>query len=143
MGKVCLVEQDTAINQDLKGIIPKQDYEINKDYLFYWFQSIESFLVNSGTGMTVKGVRVDFVKSILFPFPSIAKQEEIVSWLDNMYTKSQKLESHYQKRIDDLEELKKSILQKAFAGELKTEKMVEETPLAPISESVCCEAERI
>ena len=143
LGKVCLLEQDTAINQDLKGIIPKQGYEINKDYLFYWFQSIENFLVNSGTGMTVKGVRVDFVKSILFPFPSIAKQEEIVSWLDNIYTKSQNLEFYYQKRIDDLEELKKSILQKAFAGELKTEKMVEETPLAPISESVCCEAEKI
>jgi type I restriction enzyme S subunit len=28
------------------------------------------------------------------------------------------LEAVYQKKIDDLEELKKSILQKAFAGEL-------------------------
>jgi len=28
----------------------------------------------------------------------------------------------YQKKIADLEELKKSILQKAFAGELRTEK---------------------
>jgi type I restriction enzyme, S subunit len=34
------------------------------------------------------------------------------------------LEAVYQKKIDDLEELKKSILQKAFAGELKTEKAV-------------------
>lgn len=126
LGRVCLLEQDTAINQDLKGIIPKQGFEINKEYLFYWFQSIESFLVNSGTGMTVKGIRVDFVKSILFPFPSITKQEEIASWLNNLYTKTQQLQSHYQKKIDDLEELKKSILQKAFAGELKTEKMVEE-----------------
>jgi type I restriction enzyme S subunit len=33
----------------------------------------------------------------------------------------QKQEALYQKKIDDLEELKKSILQKAFAGELKTE----------------------
>jgi len=30
----------------------------------------------------------------------------------------------YQKKIADLEELKKSILQKAFAGELETEKAV-------------------
>ena len=36
------------------------------------------------------------------------------------------LQTHYQKKLYDLEELKKSILQKAFAGELKTEKMVEE-----------------
>jgi type I restriction enzyme, S subunit len=33
------------------------------------------------------------------------------------------LEAVYQKKIADLEELKKSILAKAFSGELKTEKI--------------------
>jgi type I restriction enzyme S subunit len=30
----------------------------------------------------------------------------------------------YQKKMDDLEELKKSILQKAYTGELKAEKAI-------------------
>jgi type I restriction enzyme S subunit len=45
------------------------------------------------------------------------------------------LEAVYQKKIDDLEELKKSILQKAFAGELRSPEGAEyksevATPLA-------------
>ena len=35
-----------------------------------------------------------------------------------------KLESIYQKKISNLEEFKKSILQKAFAGELNTKKAI-------------------
>jgi type I restriction enzyme, S subunit len=38
--------------------------------------------------------------------------------LDALRAETQKLEAVYQKKIDDLEELKKSILQKAFSGQL-------------------------
>jgi type I restriction enzyme, S subunit len=37
---------------------------------------------------------------------------------------TKKLESIYENKLLSLEELKKSVLQKAFAGELKTEKAV-------------------
>ena len=36
--------------------------------------------------------------------------------------KPKKLEAFYQQKINDLEELKKSILQKAFSGELDNDK---------------------
>ena len=54
--------------------------------------------------------------------PILKDQQTIVRQLDALRTETQKLEAIYQKKIEDLEELKKSILQKAFAGELKTEK---------------------
>jgi type I restriction enzyme S subunit len=37
-----------------------------------------------------------------------------------MLVETKRLEAIYQTKINDLEELKKSVLQKAFAGELKT-----------------------
>ena len=37
---------------------------------------------------------------------------------------AQKIEAVYEKKIADLEELKKSVLEKAFRGELKTEKAI-------------------
>ncbi len=46
------------------------------------------------------------------------EQQTIVDQLDALRAETQKLEAVYQKKIDDLEELKKSILQKAFNGEL-------------------------
>lgn len=68
-----------------------------------------------------KRVSKDWIANYLFSFPqSKEAQQTIVRQLDTMRAKTQKLEEMYQKKIDDLDELKKSILQKAFAGELTT-----------------------
>ncbi len=50
--------------------------------------------------------------------PSIKEQQNIVQKLDALSAETQKLENIYQNKINDLEELKKSVLQKAFSGEL-------------------------
>jgi len=66
------------------------------------------------------------LKDVVLNFPkSIETQKTIVRQLDALRAETQKLEAVYQKKIADLEELKKSILQKAFAGELKNEKELE------------------
>ena len=57
--------------------------------------------------------------SICFP-KSIKTQQTIVQKLDALNAETKKLESIYQQKINDLEELKQSILQKAFSGELRT-----------------------
>lgn len=49
---------------------------------------------------------------------SLNEQKNIVLKLDSMFNETKKLQSIYEQKIADLEELKKSILQKAFAGEL-------------------------
>jgi type I restriction enzyme S subunit len=50
--------------------------------------------------------------------PSIKEQKSIVQKLDALSLETKKLEAIYQQKINDLEELKKSVLQKAFAGQL-------------------------
>jgi hypothetical protein len=50
--------------------------------------------------------------------PELKEQQIIVRQLGALRAETQKLEAVYQKKMDDLEELKKSILQKAFRGEL-------------------------
>lgn len=45
LGKVCLIENDTAINQDFKGIIPKNKSAISIGYLFQWFKSISNLII--------------------------------------------------------------------------------------------------
>ena len=61
------------------------------------------------------------VRFPFYPFPkSLEVQQIIVRQLDSLRDETQKLEAVYQTKMDDLDELKKSILQKAFAGELDT-----------------------
>jgi type I restriction enzyme S subunit len=118
LGKACLLDVDVAINQDLKGIIPKTGVNLQENYLFFWFKSIKNSIIKEGTGATVKGVKLPFVKSLKITVPSLVEQNKIVLKLNSAMNESQKLEELYQKKIDSLEELKGSILQKAFEGEL-------------------------
>ena len=55
-----------------------------------------------------------------FCYPKLAEQQAIVQKLDAISTETKKLENIFQKKIIDLEELEKSVLQKAFSGELIT-----------------------
>jgi type I restriction enzyme S subunit len=59
------------------------------------------------------------LKKIIFTYPkSISEQKSIVAKLDALSAETKKLEAIYKKKLADLEELKKSVLKKAFAGEL-------------------------
>lgn len=118
LGKVCLISQDTAINQDLRGIVPLGKDRLTVSFLFWWLKSIAHLIEGEGTGATVQGVKLPFVKSLRIPLPSIHKQKQIVDQLDVLRTKTQQLENIYQQKLKALTELKQSILQKAFNGEL-------------------------
>ena len=48
LGKVCLINQDTAVNQDLRGVVPKKPGTISVRYLFYWFKSIAHQIISAG-----------------------------------------------------------------------------------------------
>ncbi|MDP8201568.1 MAG: restriction endonuclease subunit S [Candidatus Tenebribacter burtonii] len=59
------------------------------------------------------------LKNVVLNFPkSKEEQKQIVQKLDALSTESKKLENIYQQKIENLKELKKSVLQKAFRGEL-------------------------
>ncbi len=118
LGKVCFVENATAINQDLRGIIPRDPATIDTRFLFWWFKSIASHIVAAGTGATVQGVKLPFVKSLQFPLPPLPEQTQMVDQLDQLSSATRNLEAIYQQKLDALNELKQSILHKAFNGDL-------------------------
>lgn len=59
------------------------------------------------------------LKDVLLEFPKALKEQQfIVKKLEELSLETKKLEAIYEQKLKDLEELKKSILQKAFNGEL-------------------------
>jgi len=59
------------------------------------------------------------LSSLLIPFPkSVNDQQTIVQKLDALSAETKRLEAIYRQKSLDLEELKKSVLQKAFNAEL-------------------------
>lgn len=93
-------------------------------FLFYLVKSsaFTNHLLGVQTGIGVPHISGKQILDFNFNRPSLNDQQTIIRQLDALRAETQKLEAVYQKKIADLEELKKSILQKAFAGELITEK---------------------
>ncbi len=58
------------------------------------------------------------LKSLSILLPSLDEQKLIVKKLYKLSTQTQKLKRNYQKKLELLEELKQSILERAFKGEL-------------------------
>jgi type I restriction enzyme S subunit len=54
----------------------------------------------------------------LIPIPSIAEQERVATGLDALSQEALRLREIYQSKLNDLQTLKQSLLQKAFSGEL-------------------------
>jgi type I restriction enzyme S subunit len=59
------------------------------------------------------------VKQVIFSYPkSTLDQKVLIKKFETLSAETKKLEAIYNQKINDLEELKKSVLQKAFSGEL-------------------------
>jgi len=77
------------------------------------------------SGMAQPKLNQTMLNKIPIPFPPLKEQQAIVKKLDALSAETKKLEAIYQQKINDLEELKRSVLQKAFNGELNTQKAME------------------
>ena len=103
-------------------VVPNK--KLSNDFLFIWLQN--PAFKNKIMGLAMKAAQPDITHAIFkiqeINVPPINTQEEIVKKLDLLSNETKRLESIYQQKQNDLEELKKSILQKAFNGELKTSK---------------------
>lgn len=69
-------------------------------------------------GVAQQNLSLAQVSNFRIPLPPISEQKQIVAKLDAFSTQTMKFEAIYLQKITDLEELKKSILHKAFNGEL-------------------------
>jgi len=86
--------------------------------VYYFLLQFDLGKYSSGAGVPTLNRNNVHSERVWFPV-SKEEQKTIVRQLDALRAETQKLEAVYKKKIADLEELKKSILQKAFAGELR------------------------
>ena len=93
---------------------------IDKKYLAYWFslgKTVDKINATS-TGARMPRANMNSILDFEVPIPIIDKQKKIVKELDILSKKTKRIGAIYRQKLADFEELKKSILQKAFEGEL-------------------------
>lgn len=102
-------------------IVFRTNKDINREYLYY-FLNRGTFRKEGAQNMLGavghKRVSKEFIENYPFSYPSLPEQQKIVEKLDALQQQTKQLEQIYTKKIKECDELKQSILQKAFRGEL-------------------------
>lgn len=122
MGKVSIVPENSPkwiINQALLKITPSKS--INAEFLKNWMDSKDfqdQIWMNTQWAAIQNVASVKVISTLNIPVPPLSEQEKIVEHLDQVSKEVKALKSQYQSQLDNLEELKKSVLDKAFRWEL-------------------------
>lgn len=92
----------------------------NKDYLFHLLLSkhFTDYAIQGSARAGMPKVNREHLFEFRVSLPSVNKQREIASKLDELHEEAQRLESIYQRKLAALDALKKSLLHQAFSGEL-------------------------
>jgi len=72
----------------------------------------------TATGTGVKNLNIQKVKEVQIPLPPLEKQEEIVTHLNQLHENISTLKQQYQTQLTHYDELRASVLDQAFKGEL-------------------------
>ncbi len=125
-GMAAIVDDKRIFSIKNVGLI-KESKNINKFFLLYYLKSslAMKYVLYKSNGGAQEFVGLTALRSFPIPYPTIKEQDAIVKKLDAISSETNKLVSIYQNKIESLEELKKSVLQKAFSGELNTQKVME------------------
>ena len=91
--------------------------KMDKEFLFNFLVMQENKIIGN-TGTVFNSISKSQIEAIQIPIPPLAEQKQITERLDYLSQKTTALQETYCKKIQNLIELKNSLLQKAFSGEL-------------------------
>ena len=115
--KVCLGQRTVLIRPNKKSV--------DSQYLAFLLLHplMQKRLLAKSTGATVQHVNMKDIRELAInELPPIQTQRDCIEDLKQLESQSNRLESIYRQKIAVLKELKQSILQKAFTGELTADK---------------------
>ncbi|WPE72122.1 restriction endonuclease subunit S [Campylobacter jejuni subsp. jejuni] len=113
IGFVCIRKEPYFPIVRLISLIPCENI-LCLHYLYFCL----NFFIAKGEGSSIPQLTIPKFKSLQIPLPPLKEQEQIAKHLDFIFEKTKALKELYTKELKDYEELKQSLLNKAFKGEL-------------------------
>lgn len=108
---------DACFPDSIIGMVPDENKTQSK-YIEYLLQFFQKRLKALGAGAAQDNINLKTFETEYFPFPSLEQQAKAVLALDAVAEKRAELETRYRAKLQNLEDLRQSLLRKAFAGEL-------------------------
>ena len=124
LNRRAILKENSCIDNNLMALVSNSSCYFR--YVYFWLKKEDLYKYAQAT--TVPSIRQSTLEELEFPLPPLEEQEEIVRVLDEVLENENKVKEllELEERIDILE---KSILHKAFKGELGTQNNSDEPAL--------------
>ena len=101
-------------------VIVRPSNEVNPHFLAAFFNSVfgKQLVLGKIVGAAQKHFNITAAKEVMLHVPPMPEQRVIIRMVDSLREETQRLESLYQRKLAALDELKKSLLHRAFSGQL-------------------------
>lgn len=116
LGKIAKTTQATAINQDIKAIYPSNGIE--KRYIEHFWRYRAQYIESIGTGTTVKGIRLEDIRSLSIPVAPSNEQRRIADKLDRVLARVDAANEHLSRVVPLIKRFRQSVLAAATSGRL-------------------------
>lgn len=120
-GNVGIVPEGEKVCLGQRTVLIRPKKTINSQYLAFYLlhPEMQKQLLYKSSGATVQHVNMKDIRSLKISyFPSMEVQQKLAEALQSIQSRSKQLETIYQRKLEAIAELKQSILEKAFTGQL-------------------------
>lgn len=116
IGKVAILSYDCCFPDSVVGFTPNENND--SKFMYYKINEIEKDLEELAPATAQKNLNLKLLTSVKLKVPTLPEQQEIVHILDVIFEKETKAKEAAEAVLEQIDLLKKSILARAFRGEL-------------------------
>lgn len=127
IGKVAILSYDSCFPDSVVGLIT--DEKNNYKYVYYYLSTQQKELESKAPATAQKNINLKVLNDLDIPLPTLSEQHEIVRLVDDLLARERAAQQATEQALASIELMKKSILARAFRGELGTNKASEASAL--------------
>jgi type I restriction enzyme S subunit len=115
IGDVAILGMDACFPDSVVGI---SSSELETDYLYYFLTTLQQKLDSKANAAAQKNINLKILSEIQIPVPSLDEQKNIVRKINEIDRLAVKVKDEIDQKLSMMQQLKASILDAAFKGEL-------------------------
>lgn len=127
IGKVAILSYDSCFPDSVVGLTT--DEKNSYKYVYYYLSTQQKELESKAPATAQKNINLKVLNDLDIPLPSLPEQHEIVRLIDDLLARERAAQQAAEQALASIYLMKKSILARAFRGELGTNKASEASAL--------------
>ena len=118
IGDVAILSYDCCFPDSVVGFTPYENIE--SKYIYYMMSELQKEIEANAPATAQKNINLKILNDVDIEIPIITEQKKIVEILEELLSKEKEVKEKAEQTMDMIDMIKKSILAKAFRGELGT-----------------------